>query len=82
MKIKEFLTEAKPNTSGHHRLVSSIWNQISGRKPSREAIEAFLKRLDGDEAFMSRVKAKARRVGNPGYLWASIRSRSVSHFAK
>lgn len=80
MKIKEFLLENRTMTSGHHRMVSSIWNMIKGKKPSREAIEAYLKKLDADTAFKSRIQAKARKVGNQGYIWSSIRRRSVKYF--
>lgn len=84
MKIKEFLTEAKlgPKTPGHERLVSSIiaMLQKKGKKVSRGAITSYLKKIDADEAFKQRVSEKAKKVGNPGYIWASVRYRTVGHF--
>lgn len=73
-----------PKTPGHDRLITSIIALLEkqGRKVSRGAVSSFLKQLDKDEAFKARVSAKARQVGNPGYIWGSVRKRAVGHFTK
>jgi len=81
MKIKEYLKEAKPDTNGRERLVSSILNMMQGKKPSRLEIKMYLSRLDKDKAFMNRIKSKAAKLGKDGYIWASIRARAAQHFS-
>ena len=81
MNIKEYLAEAKPNTDGTERLVSSIHNMAEWeRKPARIMIKLYLKKLEKDQAFMDRIKRRARQLGKDGYIWSSIRKRTISHF--
>lgn len=83
MKIKEFLTEEKPNTNGTERLVSSILGMMKGKKkPARLEVKMYLRRIERDKAFMDRIKRRAREVGNDGYKWAAIRYRTIEHFSK
>jgi hypothetical protein len=87
MKIKDFLTEAKmgPKSPGHERMITSIINILRDKykkQVSRGAINTYLKKIDTDLAFKSRVTKRAREVGNQGYIWGAVRGRTVQHFLK
>lgn len=80
MKLIDIINEEQ--TVGHVRLVASIQNMLKkkGKKVGWKAIEKELKKIDGDEPFMRRIKAKAKKIGYDGYYWGAIRSRVASHF--
>lgn len=82
MKLKDLLNE-DDEKAGHKRLVASIMNMIkekTGRAPNRLAVELYLKKLDKDDEFMKRIKAKSKKLKSDGYYWAAIRKRAASHF--
>ena len=79
MKFKDLLIEEiKP---GLERLVSFVDNELNGKVPRKE-IREYIKNLRKDTAFINRIKEKAERLGNDGYIWSSIRYRTLEHFKK
>lgn len=66
---------------GMERLVSYVEN-ILGNKISRPAVRKYIKDLKKDKAFINRISKKARAVNNEGYIWSSIRGRTLEHFKK
>lgn len=66
---------------GMERLVSYVEN-ILGNKVSRPAVRKYIKDLKKDRAFINRISKKAKALGNDGYIWASVRGRTLEHFKK
>lgn len=66
---------------GMERLVSYVEN-ILGNKVSRPEVRKYIKELKKDKAFINRISKKAKALGNDGYIWSSVRGRTLEHFKK
>lgn len=80
MKLNEVITLINEDIQpGMERLVSYVEN-ILGKKVSRPAVRRYIKDLKKDRAFINRISKKAKALGNDGYIWASVRGRTLEHF--
>jgi len=81
MKLQEAFMLIEAIQPGMERLVSYVEN-ILGKKVSRPAVRKYIKELEKDRAFINRISKKAKELNNEGYIWSSIRFRTLEHFKK
>ena len=82
MKLNEAIKLIKEDIKpGMERLVSFVDTELNGKIP-RKDIRNYIKDLKRDTAFITRIKEKAKEINNDGYIWSSIRYRTLEHFRK
>lgn len=80
MKLNEAINLIKEDIKpGMERLVSFVDTELNGKIP-RKDIRNYIKDLKKDSAFIERIKEKAKELNNDGYIWSSIRYRTLEHF--